>query len=244
MSGKGFAAPSCLSLSGQPRAEWESVQFCTGQTVGETQKRVAPFVVYHLTGQRWKLRKTIGDLNGTERRRTARVLEFGRMPTWTCAFYVFVSVLVALPLLFVGLIWHESRMRGWAWISADSRNMYVDGAKTLVTASGIAVALLASSSVASARTASALVAFSAKIAAVSLILCVFSSIGLIVVLLRFYERAWSRRGDELRATGQHISEKEGKLNVLELLLILAFSYAALTSFLVGFAFLGRIAFHF
>jgi hypothetical protein len=65
-----------------------------------------------------------------------------------------------------------------------------------------------------------------------------------VVLLRFYESAWSRRGDELRAADQSISEKEGKLNAFELLLILAFSDAALTSFLVGFAFLGRIAYHF
>jgi hypothetical protein len=166
------------------------------------------------------------------------------MPSWTCAFYVFVAILVFVSLLFVSVVWHEARTRGWAWTNADSRNMYVDGAKTLVTASGIAVALLASSSVASARIASTLLAFSAKVAAVSLIFCVCSSIGLIVVLLRFYERAWSRRGDELRAADQSISEKEGKLNAFELLLILAFSDAALTSFLVGFAFLGRIAYHF
>jgi hypothetical protein len=167
-----------------------------------------------------------------------------RMPSWTCAFYVFVALLVALPLPFVWSVWHEARTRGWAWTSVDSRSMYVDGAKTLVTASGIAVALLASSGVAAARTASALVAFSAKVAAVSLIFCVCTSIGLIVVLLRFYERAWSRRGDELRAAGQSTSVREGKLNALELLVILAFSEAAFTSFLVGFAFLGRIAFHF
>jgi hypothetical protein len=122
--------------------------------------------------------------------------------------------------------------------------MYVDGAKTLVTASGIAVALLASSSVASARAASGVVALSAKAAAVFLISCVCFSILLIVALLRCYERAWSRRGDELRAAGQRMSEKEGKLNAFELLLILSLSYAALASFLVGFALLGRIAFHF
>lgn len=166
------------------------------------------------------------------------------MPSWTCAFYVFITVLAAVPLLFVWFIWHEARTRGWSWTSADSRNMYVDGAKTLVTASGIAVALLASSSVASARTASGVVALSAKAAAVSLISCVCFSILLIVALLRCYERAWSRRGDELRAAGQRTSEREGKLTAFELLLILMLSYAALTSFLWGFAFLGRIAFHF
>lgn len=166
------------------------------------------------------------------------------MPGWTCAFYVFTAALVAVPLLFVSLVWREAQTQGWAWTNPDSRNMYVDGAKTLVTASGIAVALLASSSVASARTASGLVAFSAKVAAVALISCVCFSLALIVCLLRFYERAWSRRGDELRAAGQRMTEKEGKLNEFELLLILAFSDAALTSFLIGFAFLGRIAFHF
>jgi hypothetical protein len=166
------------------------------------------------------------------------------MPSWTCAFYVFVAALVVVPFLFVWHIWHEARTRGWSWTNSESRNMYVDGAKTLVTASGIAVALLASSSVASARAASGVVALSAKAAAVFLISCVCFSILLIVALLRCYERAWSRRGDELRAAGQRTSEKEGKLNAFELLLILVLSYAALASFLVGFAFLGRIAFHF
>ena len=120
------------------------------------------------------------------------------MSAWTYAFYTFVALLVLVPLAFVCVVLRESRMRGWSWINADSRSMYVDGAKTLVTASGIAVALLASSSVASARTASALVGFSAKVAAVSLISCVCVSMLLIVALLRGYERAWSRRGDDLR----------------------------------------------
>jgi hypothetical protein len=166
------------------------------------------------------------------------------MPSWTCAFYVFVAGLAVVPFLFIWLVWHEARTRGWSWTSSESRNMYVDGAKTLVTASGIAVALLASSSVASAKAANGVIAFSAKAAAVSLISCVCFSILLIVALLRCYERAWSRRGDELRAAGQRMSEKEGKLNTSELLLILVLSYAALTNFLIGFAFLGRIAFDF
>lgn len=65
-----------------------------------------------------------------------------------------------------------------------------------------------------------------------------------MILLRFYERAWSRHADELRAAGQAISVKEGKLNPFELRLILLFSDGALTSFLVGFLFLGRVAYHF
>jgi hypothetical protein len=121
--------------------------------------------------------------------------------------------------------------------------MYVDGAKTLVTASGIAVALLASSGVASVKTAVPLVAFSAKVAAVSLISCVVFSLMVILALLRGYEVSWSRHNDERTAGGQG-SARDGKLNTGELTLILLPAGAALSSFLVGFVFLGRIAFHF
>jgi len=122
--------------------------------------------------------------------------------------------------------------------------MYVDGAKTLITASGIAVALLASSAVSSARTANDLVAFSAKVAVVCLISCVCLSLILILALLRGFERAENRYIDEQRKTGKQIAPGEGKLNTAELLFILLPTSLALSCFLVGFVFLGRIAFHF
>jgi formate-dependent nitrite reductase membrane component NrfD len=165
------------------------------------------------------------------------------MPTWTCAFYIFVVVVAAFPLFFVGFIWREAQKRDWAWTNSDSRNMYVDAAKTLITASGIAVALLASSSVASARTASPLIAFSAKVASVCLISCVCFSLVIILALLRGYERAWSRNMEK-RRTAEQGPTNEGKLNNAELLFILVPSGVALSSFVVGFVFLGRIAFHF
>jgi hypothetical protein len=165
------------------------------------------------------------------------------MPTWTCAFYGFVVLIALLPMLFVWSIWREARRRGWSWVNPDSRNMYVDGAKTLITASGIAVALLASSGVASVKTAVPLVAFSAKVAAVFLISCVVFSLIVILALLRGYELSRSRRDEEMIASGQG-STHEGKLNTVELVCILLPAGAALSSFLVGFMFLGRIAFHF
>ena len=121
--------------------------------------------------------------------------------------------------------------------------MYVDGAKTLITASGIAVALLASSAFASARTSSPLVAVSSRVAAVSLISCICFSFVLILALLRGYERALSRINDELTSKGLGGTD-EAKLNPAELALILVTGCAALSSFLVGFVFLARIAFHF
>jgi hypothetical protein len=165
------------------------------------------------------------------------------MQSWSCAFYIFVALVATLPMIFVGFIGYEARKRGWAWTSPDTRNMYVDSVKTLITASGIAVALLASSSVASARTASPLVAFSAKVAAVCLISCVCLSLVVILALLRGYERAWSRNQERMSTAGQG-STNEGKLNTAELMLILVPSGLALSTFVTGFVFLGRIAFHF
>jgi hypothetical protein len=69
------------------------------------------------------------------------------------------------------------------------------------------------------------------------------SLVVILALLRGYERAWSRRTDELIRAGKAAGD-EGKLSRSELLLILVPSGAALSSFVVGFAFLARIAFHF
>jgi len=122
--------------------------------------------------------------------------------------------------------------------------MYVDGAKTLIAASGIAVALLASSAASSVRNASALMASSARVAAVSLISCVCVSLIAILALLRAFERAQSRYIDEQRKAGNRITPGEGKLTRVELLLILVPTSIALSCFLVGFVFLGRIAFHF
>ena len=85
---------------------------------------------------------------------------------WTVTFYIFVLSLAILPVFLTLHFWKEARTREWNWINVDTRTMYVDGAKTMITASGIAVALLASSAVSTVRTANSLVGFSAKVAAV------------------------------------------------------------------------------
>ena len=159
-------------------------------------------------------------------------------------FYSFVTLLAITPLALVRHYWHEAQKYDWQWISDDSRNMYVDGAKTLITASGIAVALLASSTVASARTVSPLVAFSAKVAVISLISCVCLSFTVILGLLRGFERAQSRELEKQRKERKDLTPGEGRLNSAELLFILVPVCICLSSFLVGFAFLGRIVCHF
>ena len=162
----------------------------------------------------------------------------------TFAFYIFAVVVGTSPLVFIGTIWHEARKRGWIWINEQSRNMYVDGVKTMIAGAGIAVALLASSAVSSVRTTNPIVASSAKVAVICLIGCVCISLVAIVALLRSYERAMSRYLEELRPQGNQSEISEGKLNVGELVFIVLPCGAALSCFLIGFAFLGRVAFQF
>src|SRR5438105_2534598 len=123
------------------------------------------------------------------------------MPTLTCLFYVLVAALAIMPVSFIWFIWHEAATRGWIWLNKETRSMYVDGVKTVVTASGVAIALLASSK--SAATGSALLSdailiFSVKVAVVCLVLCVALSLLVIFALIRSFDRAQSRYSEEQR----------------------------------------------
>ncbi len=112
--------------------------------------------------------------------------------------------------------------------------MYVDVAKTLITASGIGVALVAS---ASARTLDSIAKFSMRVGVASLIICISASLLTILALTRGHERAQSRNMEAGRGG------EEGQLLDFELLFILIPGGIALASFLVGLLFLGRITFH-
>ena len=161
---------------------------------------------------------------------------------WSCIFYVTVFCVALGPLWFVLRVWNHARTKGFAWTSEDSRNMYVEAAKTLITASGIAVVLLASS-LSQERTADHFVASSAKVAVVCLIACVGWSLIAMLALIRGHEEAKGRNIEERRAHGLPTDVKEGKLTGGELLVTLFPSAIALTCFLEGLLFLGRIVFH-
>jgi hypothetical protein len=160
----------------------------------------------------------------------------------------FVFTLPVVAGWFVGQFWAKAQSPdlNLRWMNVDNRNMYVDAVKTMITASGIAVALLASSAVASARTTNGIAAFSAKVAVVCLISCVCFSLAAIMALLRGYELAQARYMEEERAAGRHVNVdvRQGALTNGELLCILVPSWFAFSCFLMGFVFLGRIAFHF
>src|SRR5580658_6515285 len=101
----------------------------------------------------------------------------------TCVFYVVASLVALAPLWFVFHIWHDAQTKDWFWSNEDSRNMYVDAAKTLIAASGIAVVLLASR-VSTENHGSDIAAVSAKVAVVCLILCVGASLVAMLAMIR------------------------------------------------------------
>ncbi len=154
----------------------------------------------------------------------------------SCLFYFLVATVVIGPAFFMWTFWRDAKKRGWTWTTETSRTMYVDVAKTLITASGIAVALVASSA-APLRTVDAIVRISARAGVVSLVLCLCTSLITMIALTRGHERAQSRNMEA--GKGNH----EGQLTDGELLFILIPAWVALSSFLVGALFLGRIAFH-
>jgi len=151
-------------------------------------------------------------------------------------FYFLVALAVACPAIFFWTFWHDAKVRGWNWTTEASRTMYVDVVKTQITASGIAVALVASSS-APLRAVDAIVRISARTGVVSLVLCICTALFAMLSLTRGHERARARSLEAGR------DGNEGQLTDTELLFTLVSSWLALSSFLVGALFLGRIAFH-
>ena len=173
------------------------------------------------------------------------------IPGWTYVFYIFAVVTGGLcPLGCIYSIWRVTENQKLLKTTESSRMMYVDVAKTLITASGIAVALLAAASTrftsgvtaTSMNTgdiayAKAIVATSAKVSAVCLIACVCSSLFVILALVRGFEMAQAR---QVQSGGE---DGWGILNTRELRFIIVPSGVALPCFVIGFLFLGRMIFH-
>jgi hypothetical protein len=156
------------------------------------------------------------------------------LATMACLFYLFVLLAIAAPTIFVRTIWRDAKKWQWNYITDSSRTMYVDVVKTLITASGIAVALVAS---ASAHALDSLARFSTRVGVISLIICISASFVTMLALIRGHEVA---RNKSIAAGS---SGQEAQLSDSQLLSILIFADIAIASFLVGLLFLGRITFH-
>jgi hypothetical protein len=151
-------------------------------------------------------------------------------------FYLFVVVAVVVPAIFMRTFWRDAKRRQWNYTTDKIRTMFVDVAKTLITASGIAVALVASSA-AHLGAVDRIVRDSARAGVISLIICLCASLITILALTSGHLWAQNRSID----SGQ--GGEEGQLTKVELLFILLSAWVALSSFLAGALFLGRIAFH-
>lgn len=119
--------------------------------------------------------------------------------------------------------------------------MYV---KVLETGAGAAVI---SSSVISAIVSNAeprphAVVISVRWSVVCLIGCIIFALIAILALSRGYDRAHSRFLESDASKGNPYYRDQGQLNDVELRWILVASFLSLVGFLVGFLFLGRIAF--
>lgn len=170
---------------------------------------------------------------------------------WKIGFYGFAVVVEAIIVRFLVGIWVKAtstagdRPGGWRYTNVDSRTMYVDLAKSMITAAGIAVVLLASLSLDAQNEPLPVMRFSAKGAAVSLVFCICTSLALMICLTRFHEEARSRDIDRRRLEGEKGPfANEGPLNDHELRVILYLAGSSLSGFFLGFWFLLRIIWHY
>jgi hypothetical protein len=170
------------------------------------------------------------------------------LQTWA---FCTLIVLIELGILwFLGHVLYRATRNveeavQWRWSSEDSRDMWIDAAKTMISASGIAAALLASLTLAPHQTdkLSPIVASSVKTATVSLVVCVCVSMFLILALARGHEAAKSRQKEKKRPEGCAEKITEGPLSNFALCITLLASFIALSSFFVGFLFLARLVWH-
>src|SRR6266478_4214047 len=138
-----------------------------------------------------------------------------------------VSLLaVVLPLIGFYTFWRDAQKKEWHWISEESVKMYVDAAKTFLTASGIAAAI----SVASLGGKLSPPVWIIQRAVGGLVTCVVLAPCAVLLLYRLYERARSRQG----------KDSQGRLTLLELAILLTVAYLTVEGFILGFLYLARI----
>ncbi|SRR6266478_3074326 len=139
-----------------------------------------------------------------------------------------VSLLaVVLPLIGFYTFWRDAQKKEWHWISEESVKMYVDAAKTFLTASGIAAAI----SVASLSGKLSPPVWIIQRAVGGLVTCVVLAPCSVLLLYRAYERARARQKD---------GGSEGRLTRLELAILLIVAYFTVEGFILGFLYLARI----
>jgi hypothetical protein len=135
-------------------------------------------------------------------------------------FSLFVVVILVMPFIYVFLVGKTAYTGGE--VDERSRENYFETVKTLVTAAGIAIAVIA---------AGFQQKFSAPVwilqrATISLSLCVMLSVTTMLEMSRSYEEARK--------------DPKQPVSLRKLLSVLVLGYLALVTFLLGFAYLTRL----
>ena len=105
-------------------------------------------------------------------------------------FRIIVGVAIGLCQVLIGSFVYDAARRDLRWVRSKSIAVYTEGAKTLVTSSGVAVAIV----VAGLSGNFSPPVWMLRRSIVSLISCILCSVAFIVVLGRCWERASARCG--------------------------------------------------
>jgi len=142
-------------------------------------------------------------------------------------FIALACVVVVMPQIFVGSFCWLAKKRRWLYIGIDSRQMYVDLAKSLLTSAGIASSIMVGT-----YSHSQMPAWMVGHGLMFLVACIVSSVWFMTAISRFYETATSREP----------GKQPAPLMWWELLVVLILADMALSLFLIGFLYIGRIGY--
>jgi hypothetical protein len=126
-------------------------------------------------------------------------------------FEVIAIILSLLPPAFFAWHFKDEADKGLRAITEQSRAMYVDVMKTIITMSGVVLALMFSSGLQAVKSNNTLWC-TTKITTVCWLICICASIVAILALSRGYERALSRHIQALNDSRKSGLEKLDKLN--------------------------------
>ena len=142
-------------------------------------------------------------------------------------FCIIAVTVITICQVLMGSFFYDAVRHDYRYVRSKSLAVYTEAAKTLLTSSGIAVAI-AVAALHGGNFSPPL--WMLKRSIIYLISCILSSVAFIVVFARWWERAASRQGGNI---------DEGQLNWLELTATLLLADAALSSFFLGFLYLAR-----
>ena len=137
--------------------------------------------------------------------------------------------------VYVGWFFKGALKNDWRWVDKHSRDSYVRIADTLIASFGIAVTLLMTLG----RTSTP--RWMLHRATLALVVSIVFTVFFILIFVRNAEVAMARHSDDCTRKGNRNRGGIGPLTNKQLLWTLLTAWVAVTSFLWGFLYLGRLA---